>query len=500
VPSCHVDRCRSALAKLIDQPPYPDPPDPSGDVAVTAKLACASPDRHERILNSKIDRVGVLATRLKSTGQPSSVTFVEQLERQAVAGDKPRNECVIFGPLPVGWMLVGLAHLETHHSVASSRPNGSRCAVNRWWAPSRQIDMNTSLEIQSAWPPPTQPGVAGFETPPPLHMRRSGRMRSAINVIVVVALIVVSSVLDRTVLLGVALLFVIVVPFEKLFPRHRGQRVRRPGAGTDVAYALAAPALNIATVAVAIVVGVATMAWLPGLAIRPLVAMIPPELSAFVGIVLFDLASYWVHRWAHEVPLLWRFHAIHHSPEQMDWVSGFRNHPAEGAILAPPFFLLIAAGFDGAVVGVLVIVQVLLGLVLHANVRWRLRPLDRLFVTPEFHHWHHSNEVAAHRTNYSIFLPVWDIIFGTYRMPRGERPLLYGVDEQIPRGMVAQLWWPVRSVGNPIRWVASTVRHPVRTVRRAARLTGQVYRDIWRSTRRPTRRLVVRASRSDVRN
>ena len=53
----------------------------------------------------------------------------------------------------------------------------------------------------------------------------------------------------------VILLFVIVVPFEKLFPRHKGQKVRRPKLGTDIGYALASPILGILTLAVAIVVG-----------------------------------------------------------------------------------------------------------------------------------------------------------------------------------------------------------------------------------------------------
>jgi len=108
---------------------------------------------------------------------------------------------------------------------------------------------------------------------------------------------------------------------------------------------------------------------------------------------------------------------VHHSTEQLDWVSGFRNHPFDGAIVAPPFFFLIAAGFDATFTGVLAVVQLVTGLFLHANVRWRWRPLHRIVITPEFHHWHHANETDAHNSNYSVFLPLWDIVFGTYYMP-----------------------------------------------------------------------------------
>ena len=170
-----------------------------------------------------------------------------------------------------------------------------------------------------------------------------------------VAAIGASLLLDLSAWIVVPVLFVLVVPFEKLFPRHRDQRVRRPLAGLDTSYALAAPAFNVIAIAVAIVVGFASLAWIPGLMIRPFVAMIPPALLPFVGIALFDVAIYWVHRWSHEVPALWRFHSVHHSTEHLDWVSGFRNHPFDGAIVAPPFFFLLAAGFDATFTGALAI-------------------------------------------------------------------------------------------------------------------------------------------------
>ncbi|MEL6891686.1 MAG: sterol desaturase family protein [Actinomycetota bacterium] len=290
-------------------------------------------------------------------------------------------------------------------------------------------------------------------------------------------LVLGSLVATREPLVVVLFVFLLVVPFEKMFPRHRGQRIRRPGVGTDVAYALAGPALGVATLAVAVVVGIASLAWLPGLAIRPLVAMLPAAALPFVGIALFDLATYWVHRWSHEVPLLWRFHAIHHSTERLDWVSGFRNHPLDGAILAPPFVFLLAAGFDAVFTGVLAAVQLVTGLFLHANVRWRWRWLHRIVITPEFHHWHHANETDAINTNYSVFLPLWDIVFGTYYMPRTVRPLRYGVAEDVPDGMLAQLRHPFRR----------EVERPGGRLRRGRSIVHEVVAGVVRSTRRSRR-------------
>lgn len=289
--------------------------------------------------------------------------------------------------------------------------------------------------------------------------------------------------LDRSGLAVVPVLFLLVVPFEKLFPRHR-QKLRRPQLGTDIAYALAGPLLSGIGIAAAVVVAIVSLAWLPGLAIRPLVGMIPPAIAPFVGIALFDLAIYWTHRWYHEVPILWRFHAIHHSPDQMDWISGFRNHPFDGTLIAPAFVFLVAAGFSAEFTGVLAIVQFVLGIFLHANVRWRLRPLHRVVITPEFHHWHHANEPGAINSNYSVFLPAWDLIFGTYFMPKHRRPQVYGVTEYIPPGMVAQLCHPLRGMGNPLRML----RHPIRSVKGGFRFTGRLLVEMKRSATRPRRR------------
>lgn len=282
---------------------------------------------------------------------------------------------------------------------------------------------------------------------------------------------------------AVLALFVLVVPFEKLFPRHAGQPLRRPQLGTDVAFALSSPLMQIATLVVALPIALLSFAWLPGLVLRPFVSALPPAAQLIAGFLLFDLAIYWAHRWAHEVPMLWRFHQIHHSPENMDWVSGFRNHPFDGAILAPPFVFLLAAGFDPRVPGALAVAQVVTGLFLHANVRWRLRPLQRFIATPEFHHWHHANEPLARNTNYAAFLPVWDSLFATYRVPADRRPSVYGVDARLPAGILAQLSYPLRGAPNPLRMV----RHPIRSLRVLVRLLRSLARDIRRSTTRPRR-------------
>ena len=279
----------------------------------------------------------------------------------------------------------------------------------------------------------------------------------------------------------VVVLFILIVPFEKLFPRHKGQKTFRPQLTTDVSYALASPILNGLGLIIGITIGVLSFAWLPGLLLRPLVAMIPPVLAPFVALALFDFVIYWSHRFYHEVPLLWKFHAIHHSTEHLDWASGFRAHPFDGALLAPAIVFLIAAGFSPETTGVITIIQIITGLFLHANVKWRWKPLHKFVITPEFHHWHHTKEPQAIWSNYSVFLPLWDIIFGTYFMPSDKRPTDYGVDEPIPKGMSEQLLYPMRGMKNPFWYL----RHPFKSIAISFRILKKIARQMWTSATRP---------------
>lgn len=335
------------------------------------------------------------------------------------------------------------------------------------------MTVDTAAAVGETAPPPWPP-PAGEPVAPPTRRRFR-----AFRLAVVAAAIVGALLVDATAALLVPFLFVAVVPFEKLFPRHR-QRLRRHGVGTDIAYGLTQPLLVPLGVAVGIVVGVLSLAWLPGLALSPLVAALPPTLRTFSGVVLFDVVFYWAHRWSHEVPFLWRFHAVHHSTKHLDWVSGLRNHPFDGALVAPPFVFLLAAGFGVELAGVLAVIQIVLGLFLHANVRWRWRPLDRILVTPEFHHWHHADERDAHNSNYSVFLPLWDLLFGTYFLPADRRPAVYGVTPALPDGIIEQLRHPFRGL-HSVRWM---VRHPLAELRHLVRAVPRGLRQVAATSRR----------------
>ncbi len=289
------------------------------------------------------------------------------------------------------------------------------------------------------------PPVSTLAPPPPPRPDRRWPGRRALRWIHLAGLAVVipvGAVLGYAGAAAVVALFVVIVPFEKMFRRH-DQRIRRPGLRTDLTYALVGTPLTAAGTVVAIAIAVILFPiYLPALLLRPIVTLQPIWLLVIEGFLLADISIYWAHRLHHEIGFLWRFHSVHHSSERMDWIAGIRQHPFDGFIIIGPVVFLIVAGFPVGAVGVFAVVQTILGLMAHANVRWRLRPLHRIVMTPEFHHWHHANHPESIHTNYSVFLPVWDIIWGTYRMPADLRPERYGIDEPMPDTVTAQLVHP----------------------------------------------------------
>jgi sterol desaturase/sphingolipid hydroxylase (fatty acid hydroxylase superfamily) len=163
------------------------------------------------------------------------------------------------------------------------------------------------------------------------------------------------------------------------------------------------------------------------------------------GLLLAELLFYWAHRTSHRLGLLWRFHAIHHSITEMDWLAAARQHPLDAVFhrvfVAIPLFLL---GFTRLTVGVVVLFAAFNALFIHSNVRFRFGPLRWVVTTPEFHHWHHAKEAEAVNKNFAGGLPLLDVLFGTAYLPKGRVPAAYGIDEPVPGEYLGQLTHPFR--------------------------------------------------------
>ena len=163
-------------------------------------------------------------------------------------------------------------------------------------------------------------------------------------------------------------------------------------------------------------------------------------------LVVADFTQYWVHRAFHAVPLPWRFHAVHHSAEQMDWLAGSRLHLVDIAITRGLTYVPIyVIGFgDGPLFAYLVVVSAQATFI-HANVRFDFGAVKWLVATPQFHHWHHAAEREAVDKNFAVHLPVLDWVFGTMYLPR-HWPNAYGIEggARPPEGFWRQLFWPLK--------------------------------------------------------
>jgi sterol desaturase/sphingolipid hydroxylase (fatty acid hydroxylase superfamily) len=167
----------------------------------------------------------------------------------------------------------------------------------------------------------------------------------------------------------------------------------------------------------------------------------PLALQVIEVFVVSDLIGYASHRLFHRQPL-WRFHAVHHSSEMLDWLSSTRLHPVNEVLTRLIQVLpLYVAGFDPRVVAAAVPLLTFWAIFLHANVPWTFGPLRYVIASPAFHRWHHTTEDEGLDRNFAGLFPWIDILFGTFYMP-DRQPERFGVRERIPPGFWGQLTWP----------------------------------------------------------
>jgi sterol desaturase/sphingolipid hydroxylase (fatty acid hydroxylase superfamily) len=173
------------------------------------------------------------------------------------------------------------------------------------------------------------------------------------------------------------------------------------------------------------------------------VATLHPAVQAAIYLLVSDFLLYWIHRLFHSVSL-WPYHAIHHSAEQVDWTTAYRFHPVN--LCLGPFLvdaLMLYAGISPLVLLALAPWQTISATFVHANLRWTLGPLKYLIATPVFHRWHHTTPDEGGEKNFAPTFSLWDVLFGTFHMPKGQLPRNYGVDDaQFPQGFVGQMIYP----------------------------------------------------------
>ncbi|SFI65540.1 sterol desaturase family protein [Bradyrhizobium sp. cf659] len=174
-------------------------------------------------------------------------------------------------------------------------------------------------------------------------------------------------------------------------------------------------------------------------------ALLPLWVQAALFLVLSDFMLYWLHRLFHGGEF-WKYHAIHHSSEEISWISAARFHPVNlmlGTIGVD--VVLLMAGISPNVMVWLAPFTTFHSAFVHANLNWTFGPFKYVLATPVFHRWHHTALEEGGDTNFAGTFPLWDVLFGTFRMPEGQLPQDYGKDEAtMPKEIAGQLAYPFR--------------------------------------------------------
>lgn len=242
----------------------------------------------------------------------------------------------------------------------------------------------------------------------------------------------------------------ILILIERIWPSIKTKPVFRKEFYTDVAWYFVGPVFQRLVAPLVLVVLVVIPFYL--LFDRPLeqfrsgfgpLAELPLALQSVIALVMFDFVFYWHHRLFHK-PVFWSIHSIHHSSENLDWLSAQRIHPLNevgGQLLvgAPLVFI----GVSPVALAILLPVLAANNLLVHANVDWDFGPLRRVIISPRFHRWHHAKDAEAKDKNFAAVFPLWDIIFGTFYLPerKAER---FGIHEEVPESFAGQMLYPFR--------------------------------------------------------
>jgi sterol desaturase/sphingolipid hydroxylase (fatty acid hydroxylase superfamily) len=173
-------------------------------------------------------------------------------------------------------------------------------------------------------------------------------------------------------------------------------------------------------------------------------AQLPMWSQAAIFLIASDFMMYWIHRIFHR-PTMWKYHAVHHSSKDLDWISAARFHPVNimlGSVATDVVMLL--AGISPNVFVFLGPFTVAHSTFVHANLNWTLGPFRYVIAGPVFHRWHHTAADQGGEKNFASTFPILDVLFGTFYMPKA-LPERYGVsDEAFPPSFGAQMIYPFK--------------------------------------------------------
>lgn len=253
------------------------------------------------------------------------------------------------------------------------------------------------------------------------------------------------------------LLFIILTiafgVLERLWPSIPKQPKWRRGVWLDTVYWFVTPMISqiLSMVCIAIVLFPLYLAlgrsltWDSVLAGYGPLSQLPLWQQGAIAVIVGDFIGYWTHRW-HHTPMLWDYHAVHHSSDIMDWLSAVRLHPMNDVISrvmqATP--LLIFGLSPLAIEAYVPILSVHVAMI-HANLSWNFGPFRYLISSPAFHRWHHTMDEDGQGKNFAGIFPLYDLLFGTYYLPKRRQPGNFGIfGETMTEDFMGQMLYPFR--------------------------------------------------------
>ncbi len=157
--------------------------------------------------------------------------------------------------------------------------------------------------------------------------------------------------------------------------------------------------------------------------------------TLLLGVLLMDFIGAWlIHFLEHKIPLLWRFHIIHHTDRHVDTTTANRHHPGESIFRFA--FTALAIFLVGAPIWLIFVYQsmsLVATQVTHSNLnypKWLDLLVGWLFVTPRMHRVHHHYRMPYSDTNYGNIFSIWDRIFQTFVVVDNAK-LKYGLDTHL---------------------------------------------------------------------
>lgn len=245
-------------------------------------------------------------------------------------------------------------------------------------------------------------------------------------------------------LLDLFILALIFVPVELAFPKNKLQSKFHSEWRTDLIY------FGISHLAIQLF-GVLTkkpaegfFGWMNLEQIQEWIIGLPFVIELFFALLVTDIFQYWAHRIFHNHQYLWRFHSIHHSIQNMDWLAGSRIHFIDvfftRSITYIPIYVL---GFSTLTFNVFIIFIAIHTVLIHANTSINFGVFKYIITTPQYHHWHHCKDSKYYGKNFAVVFPFLDRIFGTYYLPDKEWPSETGlIDASFPKGFIKQFTFP----------------------------------------------------------